>query len=523
MKSVHIILLMPLWAAIQWLIHSSSISSLEHSSRLSSSLVGSPSHHVNQVPRNLHYLWPNTNFSFGDDDPDNAEQKRTLQIVETIRSNNPDWQVKIWTDDDCYALMKQHFPDFYETWTNLTPRLKMWDAVRPAILWVHGGIYLDHDIECDQGVSFSNWLRPQTTLLLREPTLESKKLGNHFMGSAPRHPLWKLYIKNIIEEIPENFSVGMHTGPRQFYPTFQEYGCNISEEERATIRLLGMNEMDTKGECEKAEEYEGFCAQPRCSHMHTISPAELAGEDDYNPEKQMLEFKDRLAHNYTKAKCSCRRFETFLSAVNATHPEDHPTVFIHIPKTGGTTIEYLLGFIDSSCHATATDMRNCNPIEFDKALTFTALRHPVERAISLYTYAFSGGNGRARDLAKYSWVKEVNFSAFVDAIPSQDDFMFAPQQHYIVDHNNQSSLLVDEFLCAENLKAGWERLASTTAPNLQRYGDFPITRLRVTPSNSSHFMADQVDAATLERLHEIYHDDFELWQEHCSELQVATA
>jgi len=136
-------------------------------------------------------------------------------------------------------------------------------------------------------------------------------------------------------------------------------------------------------------------------------------------------------------------FQRFLSKARAKNQEYHPAVFIHIPETGGTTIENRMGFVNGSCHATATNLRNCNPLEYNKALKFTALHHPVDRAISLYRYACSGGNGQAMDREKYNWVKAVNFSAFVNAILLQEDVMFAPQQHYIMDHYKQSSHLVD--------------------------------------------------------------------------------
>ena len=247
------------------------------------------------IPRVLHYVWPNKNFSYGDDDPHGHEQQRTLALVKMIQANNPDWEIKIWTDDECYALVRTQFPDFYNEWIRLSPRLKMWDAIRPIILYVHGGIYLDHDIDCDEGVHFSNWIGPETRLLLREPSPRAmRRVGNHFMGSAPQHSIWKIYIKNIINEIPQNFTVGRHTGPRQLFPTLQEYIVGLNEAERCRVRLLGLHELDTEGECEIAAEYEDYCSQPRCSHTHSVSPAELAGEDD-NPEKQVNKFKDRQA------------------------------------------------------------------------------------------------------------------------------------------------------------------------------------------------------------------------------------
>lgn len=92
------------------------------------------------------------------------------------------------------------------------------------------------------------------------------------------------------------------------------------------------------------------------------------------------------------------------------------------------------------------------------SFSFTAIRHPVERAISLYHYAKSGGNGKPIDVEKYSWVQGRNFSSFVDAISLQKDPMYASQTHFVVDHYKKSSVLAKEFICTENLDEGWERL-----------------------------------------------------------------
>ena len=44
--------------------------------------------------------------------------------------------------------MRQHRPGFMAVWQALTPRLKMWDAIRPLILQVYGGVYIDADVAC---------------------------------------------------------------------------------------------------------------------------------------------------------------------------------------------------------------------------------------------------------------------------------------------------------------------------------------------------------------------------------------
>jgi hypothetical protein len=275
------------------------------------------------------------------------------------------------------------------------------------------------------------------------------------------------------------------------------------------LRLLGSNEFGTSKECEKAAHgNETFCSQPRCRHKLLVSPAELMGEDD-NARGQINGFRKRVGLTplkFTQVQCTCRRFHQFLN-------ETHPVVFVHTPKTGGTTIEKLMGR-RGSCHATASEMKACNPNEYKKALSFAALRHPIERFMSIYRYAQKGGNASKRDKKKFGWVNGLNFSSFVEALPSQREINFAPQTHFIMDPDHPSTLLVDELICTEDLSAGWERL-TTIVPGLKKHGTFPKAHLRVTPLRIAKFTADEVDSATEQHLREMYGNDFSLWDEHC--------
>lgn len=466
-------------------------------------------------PRVLHYLWPNKDFSFGADDPDGIEQQRTHEFVTRIKANNPEWQVKIWTDDECFALVKQDFPDYYQHWkSKLNPKLKMWDAVRPMILYQHGGLYLDHDIDCDEGVHFDDWITPKTTLLLRGPQSFGQTLGNHLMGSVEKHPIWKLYLDNIVKATPKNPSVIRHTGPKQLYLTFSQYEKNVKD--RSSITLIGFNHIGTRRECQEAFENETVCEQPRCRHIHSVSPAELAGEDD-NAKGQIKSFQKRIGvveqHRalkmYHTLDCACQKLPKWMNVTN------HKGIFIHIPKTGGTTIERLMG-IKGSCHATAADVRDCSPADYDNALTFAVLRNPIERAISIYRYAKSGGNKTRRDKDKFGWTTNLSFPDFVKALPAQQEANFAPQSHFIVDDNGK--LLVNEVLCTKRLAAGWQRL-SALEPKFLTYGDFPRFRCRKTPSDIEQVTDDQLDAETEKGLREFYSNDFGLWQKYCDNKQ----
>jgi hypothetical protein len=450
-------------------------------------------------PRILHYIWPNKDFDFGPDDVSHAEQRRTLEIIDRIRHNNPDWTVIIWTDNECHEFMKQHFSHNYSDWISLKPKLKQWDAIRPCILWTHGGIYLDHDVDCNNGVKFDDWIHVDTKLLLRAPVTHSRnKIGNHFMGSTPHHPLWKLYLSNIWRETNLNYSVVRHTGPLQLYNTFQEYVANNDNKlVNNSIQLLNLHQFENIGECERITNNHTYCIQqPHCIHLHSVSPAELKGQDD-NADYQLSLFRNQQQPNYTKIVWACQRLQQMTD-----------TIFIHVPKTGGTSIEHAFGFGKSS-HATARDYRECNPQAFDHALTFAVIRNPVERLVSLYTYAKKGGNGGKRDEIKYRNVRNLTLDEFIIELPNQTEINFAPQSYFIAD--DDGNVMVNEVLCTETLSEDWARL-QVMYPNIKKLGALPRERLR---SSSSQVTVNQVSHLAEKRIRELFEDDFGLWEKYC--------
>jgi hypothetical protein len=142
-------------------------------------------------------------------------------------------------------------------------------------------------------------------------------------------------------------------------------------------------------------------------------------------------------------------------------------------------------------------------------LTFAVIRNPVERLVSLYTYAKKGGNGGKRDEIKYRNVRNLTLDEFIIELPNQTEINFAPQSYFITD--DDGNVMVNEVLCTETLSEDWARL-QVMYPNIKKLGALPRERLR---SSSSQVTVNQVSHLAEKRIRELFEDDFGLWEKYC--------
>jgi inositol phosphorylceramide mannosyltransferase catalytic subunit len=152
---------------------------------------------------------------------------------------NPDWEFKIWTDDDNRELVRLHYPSFLTTYDNYDLNIKRIDSARYMMLHRYGGLYMDLDITCLRpfGNAFG---APHTFYAAEQFALEDlsarnprgvqrrqKRVANAFMAVPANHGLFT----DILAELPHTASeiaVLKATGPRFLTTMLQQNNDNAS-------------------------------------------------------------------------------------------------------------------------------------------------------------------------------------------------------------------------------------------------------------------------------------------------------
>lgn len=111
--------------------------------------------------------------------------------------------------------------------------------------------------------------------------------------------------------------------------------------------------------------------------------------------------------------------------------QNHSCVFIHVPKTGGTSIRTALGMGSMPYHITARDMRQIHPDSCNK-FSFAFVRNPWDRLVS-YGHSLVG----------IDWDQMSRFDR-LDLIP-QVDFIMDETGKPLVDFIGRFENLVEDF------------------------------------------------------------------------------
>ncbi|WDQ17796.1 glycosyltransferase family 32 protein [Rhodopirellula sp. P2] len=161
------------------------------------------------IPKILHQTWKD------EDVPEDFSE-----CVQSWRTHHPDWQVRLWTDQDNRQLIAKEYAWFLETYDGYPTAIQRADAIRYFILHRFGGMYADLDFIClkplnpllDGRDCVVGMEPPQHCRHHRIPNL----LCNALMAAAPGHPFFESVIRRLPEfvcHVENNEPILSSTGP----------------------------------------------------------------------------------------------------------------------------------------------------------------------------------------------------------------------------------------------------------------------------------------------------------------------
>lgn len=166
------------------------------------------------IPRIIHQTWKDHNLP-----------ERFRESAESWRRHHPDWEWRLWTDDDIQAFVDREFPEMAPLFASYRDQIQRVDAVRYLILSKIGGFYADLDVICLK--PFDSFLDQRVLLAPTKPT----GFSNDLMASEANGPFFSHVAANLAGAerrwdwyvIPRHLRVMLTTGPlfvTQCYRTF---------------------------------------------------------------------------------------------------------------------------------------------------------------------------------------------------------------------------------------------------------------------------------------------------------------
>ena len=188
----------------------------------------------------------------------------------------------------------------------------------------------------------------------------------------------------------------------------------------------------------------------------------------------------------------------------------HQTVFVHIPKCGGTSIlKALSGRTRPRDHFNFQVYQQADSGRFTRYFKFAFVREPLSRIQSIYTYLQRGGNGtsdaplcreindQCRNLGEFveHWLQERH----LQTIP-----FLRPQAYFLYDGYSQR-LAVDFVGRHEH----FERDCKFVFERLGISSEVPLENASVHSAESANAETYITSGAT-QRIHELYAFDYEI-------------
>lgn len=165
------------------------------------------------IPQTIHHVW------VGPPMPEHLAAYRR-----TWMEHHPEWEHRLWTEQNLTWLQNQELFDRAEDHTEHVGQFRS-DVARYEILRLHGGVYVDCDMECLR--SFDE-LCDVEFFAGREC---DRFVNNAVLGSVPAHPLLVELVDNLPARVAATRGRGWRpnriTGPHYLTPAVERHGVTV--------------------------------------------------------------------------------------------------------------------------------------------------------------------------------------------------------------------------------------------------------------------------------------------------------
>lgn len=169
------------------------------------------------IPKKIHQIW------LGGKVPDNY-----IRIMNTWLEKNPDYEYKLWTDDDIESLNLENI-ELYNTNKNLGVKS---DILRYEILYRYGGIYIDTDFECIKNFDDLLYL----DLFSGTGHVVAPETYNGLIACKPKHGLLRKMIDDLnITDTTNYDKILAMCGPHYFSKKIFEWIKNNPDEKNVVF------------------------------------------------------------------------------------------------------------------------------------------------------------------------------------------------------------------------------------------------------------------------------------------------
>lgn len=167
------------------------------------------------IPTILHFVWVGP-----------AMPQPMARNIDRWREVHPDWEVRVWGDEDLRWLRNQELFDTAGTFVpdHAVGQFRA-DVARYEILLRYGGFYADCDTWPVRHIG--NSLRGHTAFAVRE---DKTWIGNTYIGAAPGLEVLHTLVRELPGQAERNRGerASEISGPRFFSPYWRQFGGHIA-------------------------------------------------------------------------------------------------------------------------------------------------------------------------------------------------------------------------------------------------------------------------------------------------------